>query len=96
MTPRLLLAAAAVGAATLAACPAHAQVFNTGPAGLAQQMPRVYASYLANISRVKVLEKGAGSPARAQADTKFRAVGPACVPRKLAGALVTSDRHRGI
>lgn len=86
VTLRLLLAAAAVGAATLAACPAHAQVFNTGPAGLAQQMPRVHAPYLANISRVKVLGKGVGSPARAQADTTFRAVGPAFVPRKLAAA----------
>lgn len=94
--PRLLLAAAAVGAATLAAYarPAHAQVFNTGPAGLAQQMPRVYAPYLANISRVKVLEKRVGPPARAQADTTFRTVGPAFVPRKLAGGLGKTPEDR--
>ena len=65
-TLRRLLATTAVGAVTLVAytCPAHSQVFNTGPAGLAQQMPRIYAPYLANMSRIKVLEKSAGPPAR--------------------------------
>jgi uncharacterized protein DUF6683 len=35
---------------------AQAQVYTTGPAGLAQQMPRIYAPYLATIGRVKLLE----------------------------------------
>ena len=35
---------------------AQAQVYSTGPAGLAQQMPRIYAPYLATIGRVKLLE----------------------------------------
>jgi flagellar biosynthesis chaperone FliJ len=35
---------------------AQAQVYNTGPAGRAQQMPRIYAPYLATIGRVKLLE----------------------------------------
>jgi hypothetical protein len=33
-----------------------AQVYQTGPAGLAQQMPRVYGPYMANISRVRILQ----------------------------------------
>lgn len=34
-----------------------AQIANTGPAALARQMPTIYAPYLANISRVRVLQK---------------------------------------
>jgi hypothetical protein len=34
-----------------------AQVASTGPAALARQMPRIYAPYLANISRVRILQK---------------------------------------
>jgi hypothetical protein len=40
----------------LAAFPLIAQVYQTGPAGLAQQMPRIYTPYMANISRVRILE----------------------------------------
>ena len=40
----------------LAAFPLIAQVYQTGPAGLAQQMPHIYAPYMANISRVRILE----------------------------------------
>ncbi len=36
---------------------AHGQVFSTGPAGLARQMPTIYGPYLANISRVRILQK---------------------------------------
>ena len=36
---------------------APAQIATTGPAALARQMPTVYAPYLANISRVKILQK---------------------------------------
>lgn len=36
---------------------ASAQVASTGPAALARQMPNIYAPYLANISRVRVLQK---------------------------------------
>jgi Family of unknown function (DUF6683) len=36
---------------------ARAQIFDTGPAGLARQMPNIYGPYLANISRVRVLQK---------------------------------------
>jgi hypothetical protein len=40
----------------VAVFPLIAQVYQTGPAGLAQQMPRIYAPYMANISRVGILE----------------------------------------
>jgi hypothetical protein len=40
----------------LAAFSSTAQVYQTGPAGLAQQMPRVYAPYMADISRVRILQ----------------------------------------
>lgn len=33
------------------------QVASTGPAALARQMPTIYAPYLANISRVRILQK---------------------------------------
>ncbi|HET6976030.1 MAG TPA: DUF6683 family protein [Pyrinomonadaceae bacterium] len=36
---------------------ASGQVATTGPAALARQMPTIYAPYLANISRVRVLQK---------------------------------------
>lgn len=36
----------------------NAQISNTGPAGLARQMPGIYGPYLANISRVRILQKG--------------------------------------
>ncbi len=39
------------------AASATAQIANTGPAGLARQMPTIYAPYLANISRVRILQK---------------------------------------
>lgn len=51
---------------------AEAQIATSGPAALARQMPTVYGPYLANISRVKILQKRgnltapnrrAGSPA---------------------------------
>lgn len=50
----ILLAAPMVLAAPL---PAAAQVFNTGPAGLARQMPRIYGPHMANRARLKYLEK---------------------------------------
>jgi hypothetical protein len=34
-----------------------AQIATTGPAALAQQMPRIYGPYLAMMSRVRVLQK---------------------------------------
>ena len=40
----------------LAAFRLTAQVYQTGPAGLAQQMPRIYGPYLSNISRVRILQ----------------------------------------
>jgi hypothetical protein len=36
---------------------ARAQVATTGPAALARQMPTIYGPYLANISRVRILQK---------------------------------------
>jgi hypothetical protein len=36
---------------------ARAQIATTGPAALARQMPTVYGPYLANISRVRILQK---------------------------------------
>ncbi len=36
---------------------ARAQVATTGPAALARQMPNIYGPYLANISRVRILQK---------------------------------------
>ena len=32
---------------------ANAQVSNTGPAGLARQMPRIYGPYMANRARIR-------------------------------------------
>ena len=43
--------------ASLAPSSANAQVYSTGPAGLARQMPTIYGPYLANISRVRILQK---------------------------------------
>ena len=40
----------------LTAFPLTAQVYQTGPAGLAQQMPGIYGPYLANMSRVRILQ----------------------------------------
>ncbi len=34
-----------------------AQISNTGPAGLARQMPRIYGPYMANSSRIKNQQK---------------------------------------
>jgi hypothetical protein len=48
----------------------RAQVATTGPAALARQMPNIYGPYLANISRVRILQKrgklgsNPGSPAK--------------------------------
>jgi len=36
---------------------ASAQISSTGPAALAQRMPTIYAPYLANISRIRVLQE---------------------------------------
>jgi hypothetical protein len=45
-------------AATLClAGPAHGQIASSGPAALARQMPTVYGPYLANISRVRILQR---------------------------------------
>jgi hypothetical protein len=44
-------------ACTLCAVITPAQIATTGPAGLARQMPTIYAPYLANISRVRILQK---------------------------------------
>jgi hypothetical protein len=64
---------------------AGAQVLSAQPAGLAAEMPRVYAPYLANVSRIRLLEKPPHRPARiATAATTFQVVGPPFVPRKLA------------
>jgi hypothetical protein len=51
---RIVTLTAAVG---VYLCVAHAQVASTGPAALARQMPTIYAPYLANISRVKILQR---------------------------------------
>jgi hypothetical protein len=37
--------------------PANSQIANTGPAGLARQMPRIYGPYMANRSRIKYKQK---------------------------------------
>ena len=50
----LLLVAMLVPAGPL---PMAAQVFNTGPAGLARQMPRIYGPHMANSARLKYLQK---------------------------------------
>jgi hypothetical protein len=55
MRRKLQIAVSIAGVIWLAPV-AQAQVFTTGPAGLAQQMPRIYAPYLATIGRVKLLE----------------------------------------
>ncbi len=100
--PRLVLLFALV---IFAGLPLTAQTYQTGPAGLAQQMPRVYAPYLANISRVKILEnKGKASPdghqpgakanVPASQDTSFHPVGPAFVPRQLATSLGKTSQER--
>jgi hypothetical protein len=53
---RWLRIAVSIAAVVWLAPAARAQVYSTGPAGLAQQMPRIYAPYLATIGRVKLLE----------------------------------------
>jgi hypothetical protein len=85
---------------------AQAQVSTTGPAGLAQQMPRIYALYLANIGRGRVLDPrkpGAseidgvnGSGRRPVVTTTFRPVGPAFVPKRLAAQLAKTQDRRAI
>jgi hypothetical protein len=42
---------------TFAPSSANAQISNTGPAGLARQMPRIYGPYMANRSRIKYHKK---------------------------------------
>jgi hypothetical protein len=49
---------------------APAQIATTGPAALARQMPTVYAPYLANISRVRILQRqGKLNPSRGSVRT---------------------------
>lgn len=50
----IVLACALLG---LTSIPLSAQVSNTGPAGLARQMPRIYGPYMANRARIKYQQK---------------------------------------
>jgi hypothetical protein len=77
-----------------------AKISNTGPAGLARQLPSVYGPYLANIGRVRIVQQGKlGSastrPARvAASDTAFRSSVPAFVPQQLAERLGKTQQER--
>lgn len=53
----LYTAARAIVVCALCVAVTPAQISTTGPAALARQMPTIYAPYLANISRVRVLKK---------------------------------------
>ncbi|HEX2271061.1 MAG TPA: DUF6683 family protein [Pyrinomonadaceae bacterium] len=57
MKKRLYIAARLAISCLLCSAVTPAQIANTGPAALARQMPTIYAPYLANISRVRVLQK---------------------------------------
>ena len=58
MRKRLFILLLLSGAfASVAPSSVNAQVFSSGPAALAQQMPTIYAPYLANISRIQVVQK---------------------------------------
>jgi len=52
-----LLAFLLIGAFVGFSPSASAQISNTGPAGLARQMPRIYGPYMANSSRIKNQKK---------------------------------------
>jgi hypothetical protein len=58
------LTLASLGSLFCASRSVQAQIATTGPAALARQMPAIYGPYLANISRVRILEKRGklGSP----------------------------------
>ena len=57
MRKRLSILALLGALVCLAPSSATAQIYNTGPAGLARQMPTIYGPYLANISRVRITQK---------------------------------------
>jgi hypothetical protein len=54
---RLVIRIVTLTTVGLCFCLAHAQIASSGPAALARQMPNIYAPYLANISRVKILQR---------------------------------------
>jgi hypothetical protein len=56
MAQQLAVAVLLGGLVSVVPLTASAQVSGTGPAALAQQMPTIYGPYLANISRVRVLQ----------------------------------------
>ncbi|HKR13367.1 MAG TPA: DUF6683 family protein [Pyrinomonadaceae bacterium] len=86
-----------------------AQIANTGPAALARQMPTIYAPYLANISRVRVLQKRGKlkssrggqkpttqptGPFSTAAGTVFHSSRPPFVPQQLAARLGKTTQER--
>jgi hypothetical protein len=80
-----------------------AQIANTGPAALARQMPTIYAPYLANISRVRVLQKRGKLKTTTQpatgslaptSGTVFHPSQPPFVPQQLAARLGKTPQER--
>jgi hypothetical protein len=57
MKKRLSVVVLLVAGVALSAVPLRAQIATTGPAGLARQMPRIYAPHMANVSRVRNQQK---------------------------------------
>ena len=56
MAKHLFVAVLLGGLAGLVPLTASAQIARTGPAALAQRMPTIYAPYLANISRLRIMQ----------------------------------------
>jgi hypothetical protein len=71
---RCITALGTISICLLCLIPAHAQVATTGPAALARQMPTIYGPYLANISRVRILQQR-GKLRSARSSTAKRPVG---------------------
>ena len=98
----LYIAARVVVACVLCVAVTPAQISTTGPAALARQMPTIYAPYLANISRVRVLEKrgklksspSSTSSRPAAQDTVFQTSQPPFVPQQLAARLAKTQQDR--
>ena len=83
----LFILGALTGVGPLAA---NAQIYNTGPAGLARQMPTVYGPYLANISRVRILQRRGKLKATPGSASK-RPVGQKSTTQPAAGQPVRQD-----
>lgn len=102
MKSGLYIAARVVITCLLCSVVTPAQIANTGPAALARQMPTIYAPYLANISRVRVLQKRGKlksttqSPGRFSSTpgTVFQSSQPPFVPQQLAARLAKTPQER--